>query len=201
MLFNKKILFLFLLCSGSIACKQVNIEQTGDSFDSSLVIVEEDDLKLIPEKGLMYYHDQPFSGKAIRYDDHRALVSEATYVKGKKHGVLRKYFEKGVLSFESQYIDGKQDGTATSWWKNGEVRSVSKFEKGIPHGEQWQWYKSGAKFKRTNLVYGKEEGIQQSWRENGKIYNNYEAKNGRVFGLKRSKLCYELDKEEIQIND
>lgn len=200
MLFNKTILFFFLLCFGGIACKQVNIEQTGDSVDSSLVI-EEDDLKLIPEKGLMYYHDQPFSGKAIRYADYGVIVSESNYLNGKKHGVLRKYFENGALSFESQYIDGKQDGTATSWWRNGEVRSVSKFEKGVAHGEQWQWYKSGAKFKRTNLVYGKEEGLQQSWRENGKIYNNYEAKNGRVFGLKRSKLCYELDEEEIQIND
>ncbi|MEM7512572.1 MAG: toxin-antitoxin system YwqK family antitoxin, partial [Bacteroidota bacterium] len=49
-----------------------------------------------------------------------------------------------------------------------------------------------------HLVGGKEEGLQQAWRENGKIYNNYEAKNGRIFGLKRANLSYELDNEIIQ---
>lgn len=45
---------------------------------------------------------------------------------------------------------------------------------------------------------GREEGMQKAWRENGKIYNNYEAKNGRIFGLKRANLCYELENEEVQ---
>ncbi|MFK7981436.1 MAG: toxin-antitoxin system YwqK family antitoxin, partial [Saprospiraceae bacterium] len=69
---------------------------------------------------------------------------------------------------------------------------------GIGNGEQKEYYKSGAKFKLKHLINGKEEGIQQSWRENGKIYNNYEAKNGRIFGLKRASLCYELEEEIVQ---
>ncbi len=64
-----------------------------------------------------------------------------------------------------------------------------------------QWYKGGAKFKELNLVNGREEGLQKAWRENGKIYNNYEAKNGRIFGLKRSNLCYKLEDEEVQTKD
>jgi antitoxin component YwqK of YwqJK toxin-antitoxin module len=72
---------------------------------------------------------------------------------------------------------------------------------GVPHGIQKQWYQSGAKFKHLSLNHGIEEGLQQSWRENGKIYNNYEAKNGRIFGLKRANLCYELEEEIIQTNN
>jgi antitoxin component YwqK of YwqJK toxin-antitoxin module len=48
-----------------------------------------------------------------------------------------------------------------------------------------------------NYRAGKEAGMQRAWRQNGKIYNNYEVKNGRIFGLKRANLCYGLDDEKI----
>ena len=48
------------------------------------------------------------------------------------------------------------------------------------------------------IVNGREEGMQQAWRRNGKIYNNYEAKNGRIFGLKRANLCFQLEEEIVQ---
>ena len=34
--------------------------------------------------------------------------------------------------------------------------------------------------------------------ENGKIYVNYEAKNGRIFGMNRTNLCYKLKNEKVQ---
>ena len=66
---------------------------------------------------------------------------------------------------------------------------------------QWEWYQSGSTFKKINLVDGREEGLQQSWRENGKLYSNYEAKNGRIFGLKRANLCYQLKDETLQVSE
>ena len=48
---------------------------------------------------------------------------------------------------------------------------------------------------------GQEEGLQRAWRQNGKLYVNYEAKHGRIFGLKRASLCYELNDENIVTND
>lgn len=46
---------------------------------------------------------------------------------------------------------------------------------------------------------GKEEGLQQAFRENGVLFANYEAKDGRVFGLKKAKLCFGLEDESIQL--
>jgi hypothetical protein len=40
--------------------------------------------------------------------------------------------------------------------------------------------------------------LQKAWLENGTIYVNYEAKNGRVFGMKRANLCYQLKNEKIE---
>ena len=45
---------------------------------------------------------------------------------------------------------------------------------------------------------GKEEGIQQAFRKNGDLFANYEAKEGRIFGLKKAALCFGLEDENIQ---
>lgn len=45
---------------------------------------------------------------------------------------------------------------------------------------------------------GMEEGIQQTFRKNGALYANYEAKEGRIFGLKKAALCYGLEDQSIQ---
>ena len=51
--------------------------------------------------------------------------------------------------------------------------------------------------KLRNLVDGKERGVQKAWLANGKLYVNYEAKNGRVFGMRRANSCYKLEDEVI----
>ena len=45
---------------------------------------------------------------------------------------------------------------------------------------------------------GKEEGIQQAFRKNGDLFANYEAREGRIFGLKKAALCFGLEDEKIQ---
>ncbi|MEM6326480.1 MAG: toxin-antitoxin system YwqK family antitoxin, partial [Bacteroidota bacterium] len=62
---------------------------------------------------------------------------------------------------------------------------------------QRQWYRSGALFKELHLVEGREDGLQRAWRENGDLYSNYEARDSRIYGLRRATLCYELDDEQI----
>ena len=105
------------------------------------------------------------------------------------------------MSFEANYSNGKLDGTSKTFWKDGTPRSTSFFIEGITHSTQLQWYKSGQLFKEMNYNMGVEEGMQKAWRENGAIYNNYEAKNGRIFGLKRANLCYELEDEIVVYED
>ncbi len=155
-------------------------------------------LELNPVKGLVYYKNEPFTGVSATYMGDDKLFSTIDYVDGKKHGSFKKWYPDGTLSYQGNYVLGKKQGYSKSWWKNGVQRSEANFEKGVAHGIQLQWYKSGAKFKRLHLNYGKEEGLQQSWRENGKLYCNYEARNGRIFGLKRANLCYELEDENVK---
>ncbi len=168
--------------------------------NNNLDTVAKTALQFNSEKGLVYYKQQPFTGVSVVKTTNGLTVESAEYTKGKKHGSYKKWFDDGQLSFEATYIQGLRNGKAFTWWKNGNMRSQSNFKNGIADGKQYQWYKTGVKFKIITLVDGKEEGLQQAWRENGKIYNNYEAKNGRIFGLKRANLCFQLDEEAPQIS-
>jgi len=151
------------------------------------------------KNGWAYYQGQPFTGIAIEKNEEGVMTSSNSYNRGRKHGLSQKWFGSGQLSFEANYFNGRKDGTAKSWWSNGQLRSETKFINGTAHGIQTQWYRSGAKFKEQQLAAGKEAGLQRAWRENGKLYSNYIAKDGRIFGLKRSNLCYELENENIQL--
>lgn len=193
------ILILLTACETSGHLHSVGSKQEDTVRLHKLVIA--DSITLLPNTGLVYYRNEPYTGAAVTYSDNGLPVMQINYLLGKRHGIYQKWFSDGTISFESHYQNGKIHGTSKSWWQNGCLRSLANHEHGIAQGEQLQWYQSGAKFKRRTLVNGKEEGLQQSWRENGKLYNNYEAKAGRIFGLKRANLCYELDQENIQYGD
>lgn len=154
-------------------------------------------LLLIPEEGLTYLDELPYTGYALQQYANGERASLTAYLNGKKHGTQIKWFEDGDISAVSEYHHGKLEGTSSTWWRNGNLRTVSAFSDGVAHGTQRQYYESGALFKEINLDRGIESGMQRSWRENGKIYNNYEARDGRIYGLKRSKLCFKLEDEKV----
>jgi antitoxin component YwqK of YwqJK toxin-antitoxin module len=39
-----------------------------------------------------------------------ALLAEAPYVEGKRHGIEKGYYESGALRWESPYVNGKMQG-------------------------------------------------------------------------------------------
>ncbi|MEM1359456.1 MAG: toxin-antitoxin system YwqK family antitoxin [Bacteroidota bacterium] len=163
-------------------------------------IVPKDSLYLATELGLVISAGEPFTGTSVEYYPTGPEAVMIDYLAGRKHGLHRKWFVDGTLSFSSAYTDGRRDGITKSWWRNGKLRSQGNYVLGVAQGLHQQWYFSGAKFKEIRLVDGREAGRQQSWRENGKLYNNYEARAGRIFGLKRANLCFSLASEEVQLN-
>jgi len=194
MQFDKPIIFIAILFSLLLSCNSVvteSIEQNKQLVDKSLT-------QLLPNKGLVYYIDEPFSGSTFQLNNDGDTTEILSYHKGIRHGRYLKYFDQNRVSYSSNYVNGKMEGDVFSYWNNGNMRSKNMFSNGSLNGLQKEWYKSGAFFKELNYLDGKEEGMQKAYRENGKIYSNYEAKNGRIFGLKRSNLCYELEDEVVQ---
>ncbi|WP_239023955.1 toxin-antitoxin system YwqK family antitoxin [Paraglaciecola marina] len=165
------------------------------SFNRAL-IVDKSEVSL-NKQGLRMYLKRPFTGEMVSYYQNRKIASSDQFIKGRREGHAKKWFDNGVLGYESFYKAGKRDGLTRSWWVNGKPRSEFFYISGKPEGEAWRWYKSGAKFKRFNYKKGKPVGLQQAWRENGKLSSNFEYRNGRTYGLKKANSCVGLENEVI----
>ncbi len=139
------------------------------------------------------------SGRITFYFNEHAMAKEIPVFNGKKEGVQRTYFPNGQLKFEESYSNNKLHGKVRRWGieEGHQLLAELNYEDGKLHGKQRKWYPSGELHKLLNLVAGKEDGMQKAFRKNGALYANYEAKNGRVFGLKRANLCYELENEQV----
>lgn len=199
--YNKSIAFVLLIIVGT-ACQQEVVEVSHTEWATpSGISIDANSLQLKPTEGLVYYNNKPFTGTSTSSFPNGNPALSIQYVSGKKHGLLLKWFPDSTVSFQSHYAEGKQHGITKSWWSSGNLRNQSHYKNGLVHGTQTQWYKSGVKFKELNYANGKEEGLQKAWRENGKIYSNYEARDNRIFGLKRANLCFELSDEEVQYNE
>ena len=120
---------------------------------------------------------------------------------GKRQNKTEKWYSNGKLMEVSSYHNGKLNGEKKVWVFNNEQILISQlnYKLGKAHGEQRKWYPSGEIYKIMNFDNGIESGIQKAFRKNGALYANYEARDGRIYGLKKSKLCYSLEDEEILI--
>jgi antitoxin component YwqK of YwqJK toxin-antitoxin module len=184
-------LFLVLLCV--VGCNQNDhIKIIPDTQ------VHKKEVILHPNEGKWYYKNQPFSGFVVIYHKNGVLAKRVGYYNGKKEGLAQKWFPEGSLLKTSTFTENKLTGKVRSWWLNGTINTESNYIDGKKHGIQKKWYANGQLSRQTTSHHGKEEGLQQAWLDNGKIYANYEVKNGRIFGLKRSNLCYQLNDENIQ---
>lgn len=160
--------------------------------------VIKEDLELRPLEGRWYWNDKPFNGYAMRCYTDGNTAESILFLKGKKEGEALKWYQDGVLMKKAFYKANRLHGEIRSWWPDGSPASTLNYKNGSKDGEQKSWYPNGQLSRKTNFNMGLEEGMQQAWLENGKIYVNYEAKNGRTFGLRKAKLCYELKDEIVQ---
>ena len=71
------------------------------------------------------------------------LISEETYLKGKKHGNHRRWYDDGSLFADTQYVNNEFEGWARSYHPNGQIRSESTYSKGKCHGLEYYWNEAG----------------------------------------------------------
>ncbi len=69
-----------------------------DQIKSETSAVASDSLQLIPNKGLVLYQDEPFSGMSEKHYSNDTLAEVICYQSGIRHGVNRKYFTNGLIS-------------------------------------------------------------------------------------------------------
>ncbi|WP_299325967.1 hypothetical protein [uncultured Maribacter sp.] len=196
---------LFLLNILLIGCSgQKEKSITNNTTDNLLEIpdtsVEKSVLKYNHKTSVWTLNDIPYSGFAVSYYSDNSLKEKFGILNGKKQNNFIQWFLDGHFKNMATYDKGKLHGEKKIWSKDSAHILIAhyNYRRGWPHGEQKKWYVTGELFKKMNLNRGKEEGIQQAFRENGTLYANYEAREGRIFGLKKAKLCYSLEDENVQ---
>ncbi|WP_372756617.1 toxin-antitoxin system YwqK family antitoxin [Mariniflexile sp.] len=195
--------FLVLLFSvvWFTGCQETSKKEVVFNENTTVVIdsfqVAKIQLVLNQLEGTWYYKNKPFNGYALKFYSNGVLEERLGFYNGKREGVAKRWSENGVLRVESFYRQNKLVGTYKGFWENGKPSEASFYVDGVKQGEEKQWYDNGQLAKLRRLVDGTEQGMQQAWLKNGTMYINYEAKNGRVFGLLRSNLCYQLEDEVV----
>lgn len=142
------------------------------------------------------------SGLIVSSYPNGRIYKSIPVLNGERYGTRLTYFPDGKLKFMENFKNNKLNGPLKRWGiKEGyQLMAELHYENGRLHGEQKKWYASGELHKVMHIAHGKENGMQQAYRKNGALYANYEAKNGRVFGLKRTQLCFELNDEQPAYN-
>lgn len=155
------------------------------------------------EHSLWRLDSQNFSGYAISIYPDGSLKERISFLNGRKEGQATQWYPDKHLKRQEHYHLGKLHGVKKSWSTEEDHLLISRlnYQQGKAHGEQRFWYATGELYKILNLNMGKEEGLQQAFRLNGVLYANYEARDGRVFGLRKAKLCYGLEDEEVNKPD
>ena len=202
---RKRVLY-FISISLLIGCKKVD-----DHIDKGNIIIEKieipdsiqniSSLKYNNSTSEWFFDCNLYSGIIVDYYDDKTLRIKMSVYKGKRQNKTQKWYPNGKLMEVSSYHNGKLNGEKKVWDFNDNHTLVSHFNfyLGKAHGEQRKWYPSGEIYKIMNFDQGIESGIQRAYRKNGVLYANYEARNGRIYGLKKSKLCYSLENEKVQI--
>jgi antitoxin component YwqK of YwqJK toxin-antitoxin module len=192
---------LFTSCSEK---KVVKIPLVSNSIDTLLAIpnttVDKSELHYDNKVSLWTLNNQQYSGYAVSFYEDSILKEKVGILNGKKENQAIRWYLDGHFKQVAHYHKGKLHGEKKVWssYENHIILSQLNYRLGKAHGEQKQWYKSGELHKKLNLNMGKEEGIQQAFRENGDLYANYEAKDGRIFGLRKTALCFGLEEEKLR---
>lgn len=204
---NLNLAFAFLISGLVLSCTEQGKTKSlvsTNSFEAQIDIpietVDQSLLNYNNKISLWTLNNQPYSGFAVLFYNDGTLNEKITLYKGKKENQSKQWYRDGNLKQIANYHKGKLHGEKKTWSSDSTHSLLShlNYRSGKPHGEQKIWYSTGELHKRLNLNMGREEGLQQAFRQNGASYANYEAKNGRIFGLKKAKLCYGLKEEEIE---
>lgn len=200
----RPILFFIVIVFTISGCKDASDSTSSNTVTKKEQAIVIGNVELLKEalvlngnKGRWYYKDKPYTGYSLKYYPNGVLEEKLGFFNGRREGVAKRWTKNKKLQLESYYKNNKLDGVYKTWWENGELSGQSFYENGVKQGEEKQWFPDGQMFKLRNFADGKEHGFQKAWLANGKLYVNYEAKNGRIFGMRRASSCVRLEDEVV----
>lgn len=207
----KKVFFILIVGISFSNCSRekkndsniASIEENITSYKIHDTIVDINSLVYHRDSSVWKINNEIYSGYVVTKFENDSLKRKFGILNGKKQNEDITWFQNGKIKSKANYYKGKLHGKKQIWSQDSLYKLIAEYNYylGKVHGKQTKWYTTGEIFQITNLQMGKEEGIQQAFRKNGDLYANYEAKKGRIFGLKKASLCFGLKDQKIRTND
>ena len=185
---------LILILQGACQSQKQDEQPIAEIETIPNITLRSGDTALSLQNGVWFYQQAPFTGFIETYFSSGSLKSRQSFYKGKDEGLFLSYYEDGSKDAQRFYHHGEKDSINQGWWPNGNRRFEYHFKDGICEGDFKEWYQSGKPLKHIVYHNGREES-GKGWRENGKIYMSFVVKDGRLYGMVNTNLCYSLKNE------
>ncbi len=94
-----------------------------------------------------------------------------------QNGIVRTYYDDGVIESEIAYVNDILDGTSVFYYPNGNVREEIPFSFGKVNGVRKKYFQNGLLKEEKNLREGVLDGLTKLYHENGALKEalNYES--------------------------
>ncbi|MEG1555416.1 MAG: hypothetical protein RR356_01670 [Bacteroidales bacterium] len=108
---------------------RVVMETNADGTPKTVVFYKVDENGVLTEEKVREVHYFPGKKK----------YTEGNFIKNKRDGEWRAYYQDGTINTEAFYIDGKEDGKYTVYHENGKPYYIGYYDHGICVGT-WAFY-------------------------------------------------------------
>ena len=184
-----------------------------DEFDGVIYIFTKaytqrpDSVKLIPsskimkeKNGILFFHDNPYTGKFIDYYYSGRKQEQGEMIDGKLNGAYKIYYQNGNLIVERNYANGVANGTEKEYFRRWFIKTKGRFRK--RKGRRFLGYDfpNGQLKQRSNFKNGAMDGETTIYYSTGKILAVETTKNGKTIPDKRLDKVYELMKRGNEKN-
>jgi antitoxin component YwqK of YwqJK toxin-antitoxin module len=109
---------------------------------------------------------EKFDGLVKYYFNDGVIYQEVNYTLGKINGERKIYFESGKLKEERDYEDGKMTGRFSEYYNTGELSVRGDYEDNLKEGVWKTYYKNGKIKERGKYEKGEKIGIWKTFYKN-----------------------------------
>ena len=119
-------------------------------------------------------HHKPGGGQETHYKVTQIIGSETR----------TQYWNNGQILSQISYLKGKRDGSCRNWYKNGQLMNEGFYKNGKMIGYWISYYENGqiqshGNYKYANsTVYSRKTGVWKYYYDNGKLESESIIKNG-----------------------
>jgi len=100
----------------------------------------------------------------------------------KFHGLVKYYFENGVLYQEINFNEGELEGVRNQYFESGKLKSVTAYLNDKKKGKFYEYYETGEYLSKGNFKNNLREGTWKTFYKNGKIKESGDYVKGEKSG-------------------